>query len=96
MQVAVSALRADLKEWLDRARSGDEVVITDRGVPVARLIGVDSTTMIEGLIRDGVISPPRRSKQFRARTARRVHAARPVSELVAEQRAERDDDLLLR
>ena len=34
MDVAVSELRAHLSDYLDRARAGDEVVITDRGVPV--------------------------------------------------------------
>ena len=37
MDVAITELRANLSLWLDEARSGHEVVITDRGVPVARL-----------------------------------------------------------
>ena len=43
MDVAVTDLRAHLSEWLDRVREGDEVVITDRGVPVARLVGLTTT-----------------------------------------------------
>jgi hypothetical protein len=31
---------AHLSEWVKRARGGDEDVITDRGVPVARLLGL--------------------------------------------------------
>jgi prevent-host-death family protein len=34
----VSDLRAHLSEWLERAREGEEVVVTERGVPVARLL----------------------------------------------------------
>src|SRR6185437_6878586 len=34
MDVAVSDLRAHLSDWLERARQGAEVIITDRGLPV--------------------------------------------------------------
>jgi antitoxin (DNA-binding transcriptional repressor) of toxin-antitoxin stability system len=33
MDVAVTDLRAHLSEWLERARGGDEIVITDRSAP---------------------------------------------------------------
>jgi prevent-host-death family protein len=49
MDVAVSDFRAHLSGWLARAREGDEIVVTDRGVPVARLLGVDATTNLEWL-----------------------------------------------
>lgn len=42
MDVAVSELRANLKTYVDRARSGERVVVTERGVPVARLVPVDA------------------------------------------------------
>jgi len=66
MEVAVSALRAELKSWIERARAGEEVVITDRGVPVARLTGVQTADLVSGLVRDGLLSP--------AVTERPVHA----------------------
>jgi len=37
---AVSELKARLSEYLDRVKSGEEVLITDRGNPVARLLPV--------------------------------------------------------
>jgi prevent-host-death family protein len=43
VDVSVTELRAHLSDWLDRARAGGEVVITDRGIPVARLAALDST-----------------------------------------------------
>ena len=55
MDVAVTELRAHLSDWLRRARQGDEVVITDRGVPVARLLGLSATAVLERLAADGVI-----------------------------------------
>jgi prevent-host-death family protein len=37
MDVSVSALRAELKQWVERARDGEDVVVTERGIPVAGL-----------------------------------------------------------
>lgn len=54
----MSALRAELKQWIDAARSGQDVVITDRGVPVARLSPIASTDLLTRLQREGVIVPP--------------------------------------
>jgi prevent-host-death family protein len=86
MEVAVSTLRADLKAWIDRARSGEEVVVTERGVPVVRLAPVDSATTLERLMTAGVISRPRRRQRPKAVGRRRVRAQGPVAELVSELR----------
>jgi prevent-host-death family protein len=86
MDVAVTALRAHLGEWLERARAGEDVVVTDRGLPVARLVGLDATTLIEQLTRDGLISRPARSPRPSATGRRRVPARGSVSELVSTQR----------
>lgn len=58
MDVAVSALRADLRQWIEAARSGEDVVITERGIPVARLSGIASTDLLTRLVRDGLLTPP--------------------------------------
>ena len=55
MDVAVTELRAHLSSWLDRARDGDEIVVTEHGVPVARLMGIAAAPRLEQLLRDGVI-----------------------------------------
>ena len=86
MDVAVSALRAHLGDWLDRARTGEEIVVTDRGVPVARLVGLDTTTVIERLTEQGLISRPARSQRPRAADRRRVRTRGSVSDLVSAQR----------
>ncbi|MBN0041633.1 type II toxin-antitoxin system prevent-host-death family antitoxin [Cellulosimicrobium cellulans] len=57
MEVPVSALRAELKSWIERAREGEEVVITERGIPVARLTGVATADLVTELVRDGVLVP---------------------------------------
>lgn len=86
MDVAVTELRANLKHWLDRVREGDEVVVTERGVPVARILGVDAAPIVESLTQQGVISKPARPGRTIATGRTRVRSTRPVSELVSEQR----------
>lgn len=86
MEVGITALRADLAAWVGRARQGEEIVVTERGIPVARLIGVDSTTLLEDLTRRGVLNAPASTTRPRARDVRRVRATGTVSDLVSEQR----------
>lgn len=86
MDVAVSTLRAELADWIDRVREGEEVVVTDRGTPVARLVSVDSAPLLEQLTQRGVLGRPRRAGRPTARGAARVRTRAPVSELVGEQR----------
>lgn len=85
MDVAISTLRAELANWIERVRAGEEVVVTDRGIPVARLLSVDTAPLIEQLTRSGVLSRPRAERPS-ASGAPRVHAEGPVAELVSEQR----------
>lgn len=86
MDVAISTLRAELASWIERARSGEEVVVTDRGTPVARLLPVTTAPLLEQLVQRGVLSKPHRAARPSARAADRVHAREPVSDLVSEQR----------
>ncbi|WP_232065381.1 type II toxin-antitoxin system Phd/YefM family antitoxin [Mycobacterium shinjukuense] len=86
MEVAVSVLRAELATWIERVRAGDEVIVTDRGTPVVRLVAVDSAPLLEQLTRQGVVSRPRSAVRPTARGAPRVRARGSVSELVSEQR----------
>jgi prevent-host-death family protein len=86
MDVPVTDLRAHLSEWLDRARQGDDVVITDRGVPVARLVGLTTTTTLERLTAEGVVGRPVTARRPRASGRPRPKARRPVADLVSDQR----------
>lgn len=86
MDVAISTLRAELSRWVERAQAGEEVVVTDRGTPVARLVPVDTGPLLERLVRDGVLSKPRRGDRPVARGTARVRARGPVADLVSEQR----------
>lgn len=86
MDVSVSTLRAELADWIERVRAGEEVVVTDRGTPVVRLVSVDTAPLLEQLTQQGVVSRPRSASRPNARTTARVRARGPVSDLVSEQR----------
>ncbi|MDQ3680713.1 MAG: type II toxin-antitoxin system prevent-host-death family antitoxin [Actinomycetota bacterium] len=86
MDVAVSDLRANLSEWLKRVRAGDEVVVTERGVPVARLLGIQTTPLLDRLTAEGVIGRPTSSDRPVAAGRPRPRPRRPVAPLVSEQR----------
>jgi prevent-host-death family protein len=86
MDVAVTELRAHLGRWIDAARDGNDVVITDRGIPVARIVALDSTPTIARLTSQGVIGRPTHSTRPVAGARRRPTPKRPVSDIVSEQR----------
>ena len=84
MDVAVTDLRAHLSDW--RARAGDEITIADRGVPVARLLGLASTATLERLAADGVIGRPSAARRPTAAGRARPRPRRPVADIVSDQR----------
>lgn len=60
--------------------------MTERGVPVARLLPVDTAPIIERLTREGLLSKPRQAGRPTATGRARVRSRGPVAELVGEQR----------
>jgi prevent-host-death family protein len=88
-EVGVAQLRRELKDWLDRAQSGDEVVITERGRPVARLSGVDTAPLLDRLADEGRISRAPAAGRPAARGRRRVTARGDVAALVVAEREAR-------
>ena len=55
-RVSIGRLKARLSEYLRRATAGGEVVVTDRGRPVARLVGLEGQLDLEGRMLDLVES----------------------------------------
>lgn len=86
MDVAVTALRAELSSWIERVKAGEEVVVTERGTPVVRLVPVATAPLLEQLVERGVLSRPQRADRPSARGAARAKASGPVAALVGEQR----------
>ncbi|MGH7571326.1 MAG: type II toxin-antitoxin system Phd/YefM family antitoxin [Gemmatimonadota bacterium] len=62
--VSISELKARLSQYIDAVRSGHEVIVTDRGTPVARLSAVvgarGADARLRDLVRTGRIRPPLR------------------------------------
>ena len=46
-RVSIGRLKARLSEYLKRATAGREVVVTDRGRPVARLVGLENQIRLD-------------------------------------------------
>jgi len=58
VEISLTDLRKDLNAPLAAAKAGEDVIVTERGVPVARLTGVESRDLLTSLIDDGLITPP--------------------------------------
>lgn len=86
MDVSVTDFRAGLSDWLERTRHGEEIVITERGVPVARVVGIGVAPTLERLSAAGVIERPASGTRPVAAGRDLPKSERPVSDTVVEQR----------
>lgn len=64
-RAGVAELKASLSEYLRRVKAGEEVIVTEHGRPVARLVpvirtGEPGSADRERLIADGILEPRRR------------------------------------
>ena len=85
IEVGVRDLKNNLSRYLDRVQDGEEVIVTDRGRPVARLSALDSSMdHLSDLIAAGLVRPAKRPT--RRVPQQRIKPAGSVSDLVAEQR----------
>ncbi len=61
-RVSITELKAKLSEYLSAVRAGEEIVVTDRGRPVARVSPIRGEREMESrtsrLVRAGLIRPP--------------------------------------
>jgi len=85
MEVGIRELRAGLSRWIEQVQAGEELVVTDRGTPVARVVPIDRTSAYERLVAAGLLVPPRVGRRDRRRPVP-VRTDGPVSDLVADQR----------
>lgn len=62
MRASISILKARLSQYLAAVKAGEEVIVTERGRPVARITAVDLDGVPEGrlakLVRDGRVRAP--------------------------------------
>ncbi len=62
VEISVTELGTDLRAAIDAARQGETVMITEDGVPVVRLCGVESADLLARLESDGLVSLPAASR----------------------------------
>ena len=82
-EVGVRQLHDRLSEYLERVEGGDELVVTRRGRPIARLSGLGERPL-EDLARRGLVRVPSGARSPRSA---RSKATDSVSDLVSGQRA---------
>lgn len=60
--ISITELKAALSEYLARVKTGEEVLVTDRGVPVAKLVSVfldqNCELTLGALSRSGLVRLP--------------------------------------
>lgn len=84
-EVGIRELKNSLSKYIDRVRAGGEVIVTDRGRPVAGLSAIDAAVdRLADLVAAGVVRAP--VSGTRHVPEHRIKAKAPVSDLVAEQR----------
>lgn len=85
IEVGVRELKNNLSRFLERVKNGDEVIVTDRGEPVARLTALDpASERLAELIASGLVRPP--TNAVRHPHGPPIKSKGSVSDLVAEQR----------
>jgi prevent-host-death family protein len=58
--VGVRELRENLSAYLDRVKAGEEIVITERGKRIARIVG---PSKLDQLIAEGRVRPAKKPKR---------------------------------
>jgi prevent-host-death family protein len=63
MKAGVAELKAGLSRYLERVKAGHEILVTDRGEPVAKLVPITSEarrgSRRDRLVREGLLLPGR-------------------------------------
>jgi prevent-host-death family protein len=57
----IKELRSSLTATLERVKAGEEILVTERGEPIARLVPIESPEQkLARMIRSGAVRPPLR------------------------------------
>ncbi len=75
MEVGIRELRNNLSLYLAWVRTGEELVVTDRGRAIARVLPMGGERVLDRLIGEGVVTPARTAEEPR-RQAHRNHGHR--------------------
>lgn len=83
MDVGIRELRAGLSRYVARVKDGEEIVVTDHGKAVAKLVPLNGERKIDRLIREGVVVPARSRTGWLPEP---IKIKGTVSDIVIEQR----------
>jgi len=83
LEVGIRDLRNQLSRYLEVVRAGGEIVVTDHGRAIARLMPLEEPRAIDRLIAEGIVTP---APSPRRKVTKRARARGTISDLVAEQR----------
>jgi len=88
MEVGIRQLRDHLSRYVDQVQKGQEIVITDHGKAVARIVPIEEgRRKLDQLIAEGLVTPaPRRGEPRWMPDPNRPRAM--ASDLVIEERKE--------
>lgn len=84
MEVGIRELKQRLSHYLDQVEAGEEVVVTERGRPKARIIAVSDGGLLRRGIDEGWIRPPQRTGPVG--TSHRQRASRRSGDVLDEDR----------
>ena len=90
LTIGVKEMKNNLSRFLARVKQGEEVVITERGKPIARIVkesdaGSTVYAALSDLVEKGIVMLPAKSLGVEAPTAIEATGKR-VSEMVVEDR----------
>jgi prevent-host-death family protein len=90
ISAGIKDIKNNLSRLLARVKAGEEILITERGRPVARIVQANQRdesirTTLEPLVRKGLVAWPSRSILKERITALEV-SGKPVSDIVIEDR----------
>jgi prevent-host-death family protein len=83
MSVGIRELKSNLSEYVARAAGGEEIVVTDRNRPVARLVPYVGASDVDRGIEEGWIEAPRRTQLG---DVERIRSARSTLAVLDEDR----------
>jgi prevent-host-death family protein len=84
--VGVREFRANLRAFMERASRGEEILITDHGKAVAKVLPASDMSVYDRLVAEGRIRPARRRKTPIDRESLPRVRGNAVSDIVIKQR----------
>ncbi len=83
-EIGIRELRDHLSQYLEQVKAGEEIVVTDRGRAIARLVPVERESTLDRLIREGRVTLP--TRDHRTALSDPIDIGTTVSDIVIRDR----------